>query len=113
MKSLLHRFSAGLVIGIASSVPGVSGGTIAVFVKVYEKMVWATSHIFKSFKKSMGILLPIGIGSICASIPMFFFMEQALENFLFGAVCVFAGFITGSLPSLVDETKALKEILEK
>ena len=38
----------GMLMGIANIVPGVSGGTIAVMLKIYEKMIDHMDQFFKS-----------------------------------------------------------------
>ena len=108
MKTWFKRFLAGLGVGVASSIPGVSGGTIMVILKIYEGIIWATSHLFKEFKKAVKYLLPIILGAFTAAVPMIFVMDYALRGFLFGAVCIFAGFIIGSIPSITDEIKGEK-----
>ena len=52
VKEWFKQLLVGIGIGVASAIPGVSGGTIAVILKVYEKIVWAVSNIFKSFKRN-------------------------------------------------------------
>ena len=54
----------GAVIGIANIIPGVSGGTMAVTMGIYDKMIGAVNKIFKKFKESIKILIPIGIGMV-------------------------------------------------
>ena len=108
VKNWLKTILAGIGIGISSAVPGVSGGTVAVILKVYEKIVWATSNIFKEFKKAIIILLPILLGILIGAIPTIFLMDYALEGFVFGVVCIFAGFIIGSFPQITKEVKDVK-----
>ena len=108
MEKWYKRLLAGLGVGIASSIPGVSGGTIMVILKVSEGIIWATSHLFTEFKKAIKYLLPILLGAFAAAVPMIFVMDYALKGFLFGAVCIFAGFIIGSIPSITDEVKGVK-----
>lgn len=108
----IKRLLVGVGIGVGSAIPGVSGGTIAVIFNLYEKFVWAVSNIFKKFKEAFIILLPIVIGIVIGVVPMIILMDKALEGFLFGTVCVFAGFITGSIPKIVDEVKGEKPTLK-
>ena len=54
----------GAIIALANIIPGVSGGTIAVILGVYEKLIWAVSNIFKHFVQAFKILLPTLIGLI-------------------------------------------------
>ena len=55
MKFLID-FIKGGIIGIANIVPGVSGGTLALMLGVYNKMLGAISGLLKQFKKSVKIL---------------------------------------------------------
>ena len=105
IKEWLKNLLAGMAIGVGSSIPGVSGGTIAVILGVYEKLIWAVSNIFKAFKKAVIYLLPMVLGMVLAIIPMVYLMDKALNYFLFGIVCLFAGFIIGSIPGITDEVK--------
>ena len=109
MKNVLKRILAGIGIGVGSAIPGVSGGTIAVILHVYESFIWSISHLFKEFKKAIVILLPIVLGIVIGLVPTIILMDKALEGFIFGVVCVFAGFIVGSLPKITAEIKG-KEI---
>lgn len=108
MKDWLKRFLSGLGIGVGSAIPGVSGGTIAVIFNVYEKLIWAISNLFKEFKKAIIILIPILLGVVIGIIPTIILMDKALESFLFGVICIFAGFIIGSMPKITGEIKGVK-----
>ena len=108
MKNWLKTFLAGMGIGFGSAVPGVSGGTIAVILKVYDKLIWAVSNILKHFKEAIRVLLPILIGVVVALIPTIYLMDKALNGFVFGVICIFAGFIIGSIPGIKDEVKDIK-----
>mgnify|MGYP002514540090 CR=1 FL=1 len=52
MKSLkMHIFNVlkGICIGIANVIPGFSGGTMAVMLKVYDLFVYCFANIFNKF----------------------------------------------------------------
>ncbi len=108
VKDWFKRFGAGAAIGVAAAIPGVSGGTLAVILKVYEKLIDAVNNLFKHFVKSILYLLPILVGAVVALIPAFFLLDYALDGFVFGIVCLFAGFIIGSFPGIVDEVRGQK-----
>ena len=108
MNKHLKVFLAGMGIGLGSAIPGVSGGTIAVIFGVYEKIVWAVTNVFKHFKDSIKVLIPTLLGVILAIIPTVYLMDKALNNLLFAVICIFAGFIIGSLPGIKDEVKDVK-----
>ena len=108
VKEWFKTLFSGMAIGFGSAVPGVSGGTIAVIFGVYEKIIWAVSNIFKHFKEAFRVLLPTLLGVVLALIPTIYLMDKALYGFVFGVICIFAGFIIGSIPGITDEVKDVK-----
>ena len=96
----------GMAIGTAIIVPGVSGGTIALVFGAFKRIVDAVDNLFsKNFWKSLLILLPFLIGSIIAVAALVFPFQLAFKYCLFSIVCLFAGFILGSIPGITDELK--------
>lgn len=96
----------GMAIGTAIIVPGISGGTIALIFGAFKRIVDAVDNLFtKKFFASLLILLPFLIGSIVAVAALVFPFQLAFEYCLFSIVCLFAGFILGSIPRLTDELK--------
>ena len=108
MKKWVKLLLGGIGIGAGSAVPGVSGGTIAVIFGVYNKIIWAVSNIIKHFKQAIVIILPALLGLIIGFIPTYYLMHKALYGFVFGVICIFAGFIIGSIPGIKDEVKNVK-----
>lgn len=99
----------GMAIGTAIIVPGISGGTIALVFGAFKKIVDAVDNLFtKFFWKNLLILLPFLIGSIIAVAALVFPFQLAFEYCLFSIICLFAGFIIGSLPGIVDQVKEKK-----
>ena len=96
----------GIAIGTAIIVPGVSGGTIALVFGAFKRIVDAVDNLFtKNFWRSLLILLPFLIGSILAVAALVFPFQLAFKYSLFSIVCLFAGFILGSIPGITDELK--------
>jgi len=52
----------GFIIGIAFIIPGVSGGTLAIYLGVYQGILDSIDNLFKQFKRSFMYLLPIFLG---------------------------------------------------
>lgn len=53
----------GMLIGASDLIPGVSGGTIAIILGIYDRLIEAISGFFsKEWKKHIGFLLPLAIG---------------------------------------------------
>jgi putative membrane protein len=107
-KNWFKKFLAGMGIGAGAAIPGVSGSAVAVVLKVYESIIWAVTNFRKKFSRSFAILLPILLGIIFAVIPCVWLFDRALEQFVFGIICIFAGFLIGSFPGVVDEIRKVK-----
>ena len=96
----------GMAIGTAIIVPGISGGTIALVFGAFKKIVDAVDNLFtKNFWRSLLILLPFLLGAIISVAALIFPFQLAFEYCLFSIVCLFAGFIIGSLPGITDQVK--------
>ena len=107
-NNFFRFFLSGMGIGAGAAIPGVSGGTIAVIFKVFDKIIWAVSNLFKKFKEAIFILLPVVLGAVLAAVPCLILFKVALDGFVFGIVSLFAGFIIGSFPSITSEVKGVK-----
>ena len=70
----------GIVIGIANVIPGVSGGTMAVSMGIYDKLISSVTGLFKHFKQSMKLLIPLGIGMVIGIVGFGFLLEYLLAN---------------------------------
>jgi putative membrane protein len=90
----------GLAIGTAAIIPGISGGTIAFMLGIYDQIIDAIVSIRLQTKKSLQVLLPVGVGVVVAIGLLTYPMGLALMYAPFPTVTLFAGFIVGSLPQL-------------
>lgn len=100
----------GIAIGIANAVPGVSGGTIAVITKIYNKLLEAITPNIKKLIKNMPFLIPVGVGMLigilaAAKLLGFLFNEYNVPTQLF-----FIGVIIGSIPMIYKECTAEKKL---
>lgn len=100
----------GIAIGIANAVPGVSGGTIAVIVKIYDKMLEAITPNIKKLIKNLPFLIPVGVGMLigvlaAAKLLGFLFDEYNVPTQMF-----FVGVVIGSMPMIYKECTAEKKL---
>lgn len=93
----------GMFIGIANIIPGVSGGTIALSMGIYDKLIGAVSNFLKDWKKSVLTLLPILIGCGIGLIGFTFAIEYLLSEHTFVTCMTFIGLILGGLPVLIRQ----------
>ncbi len=102
-KNFLLDTAKGAAIGVAMIIPGVSGGTLAVLMNVYDKLIGAISNILKDFKNSVKTLLPIMLGAVLAVAAAYFPLKYALRHAPFPTVMLFAGLMLGSCPKMVKD----------
>lgn len=98
----------GAVIGISNIIPGVSGGTMAVSMGIYDKLIHCITHLFKEFKKSILFLLPIVIGAGVAIVASSFGLEYLFGNYPVPTNLLFIGLILGGLPAITKKVKGSK-----
>lgn len=91
----------GLLIGVAGIVPGVSGGTLAVSMGVYDQIIGAVSHLFRKPGQSVRILFPYGVGMLVGIGGLAFVIETLFGNFPFATSMAFLGLILGGIPALL------------
>ena len=94
----------GAAIGLAMIIPGVSGGTLAVLMGVYDKLIDSISNLFKQFKKSFFFLLPVALGAVLAFAALYYPLKYALDGAPFPTIMLFAGLMLGSIPDLVSKS---------
>lgn len=105
---MLKNILKGVVIGIANIIPGVSGGTMAVSMGIYDKMIHCVTHLFKEFKKSVQFLLPIFIGAGIGLLGLTFVIQAAFERFPMPTNLLFIGLIVGGLPAVWKKVQGQK-----
>jgi len=96
----------GVVIGIANIIPGVSGGTMAVILGIYEKLTTAIGELItnkRKFKENFFFLFLIFIGVIIgilifAKIFVVLFKINLAKQLIF---IIFLGLILGSIPLIL------------
>ncbi len=108
LKSWLKSALLGFFIGLAVIVPGISGSTVAIIFKLYDKLLYAISNILKKFVICVLFLIPIVIGVIIGFGVGFIGIKQLLEIIPFAIIGLFAGLMIGAFPAIKDEIKGEK-----
>ena len=108
MKDKLYLVLKGFLLGIANIIPGVSGGTLALTLGIYQDLIGAISHFFKKFKKNIAFLLPLGIGMILAILLGSKVISYCLDKFTLPTTLFFIGLIVGGIPLLTKKLKGKK-----
>ena len=105
MKDKVLLILKGFVLGIANIIPGVSGGTLAITLGIYERLIEAISHFFGNFKNNLKFVMFLGIG-ILISLALFSnVIGFCLDNYQFATILFFIGIILGGMPILFKKVK--------
>ena len=106
--NMFKNIIKGMMIGIANIMPVVSGGTLAVSMGIYDKLIHCITHILSEFKESMKFLLPIFAGAGIALVALTFVIEALFEYYPIPTNLLFIGLIVGGLPPVVTKVKSHK-----
>lgn len=105
MKESIILILKGFIMGIANIIPGISGGTLAITLGIYEKLINTISHFTKNIKENIKFILLLGIGMVI-SIGLFSnIIGYCLDKFPFATILFFIGFILGGMPILFKKVK--------
>lgn len=110
MKENIMLILKGFALGIANVIPGVSGGTIAVILGIYEKLIDILSNLKTKLKENFKYLLFLAIGLILAIGLFSNAVTFCLKNYPFATILFFIGFIIGGMPPLLNKVKSKIDI---
>ena len=97
MEKLVLALKA-LIIGGSMLVPGVSGGTMALLLGIYNDMISAVSSFFKDKKKNAIYLVFVGIFAIIGMMLFAKPLSMLTEKYNFVMMYFFLGAVAGSVP---------------
>lgn len=109
--SSIKLFFSGILIGLANLIPGVSGGTIAVVLGIYDELITALSECIPNPVKSRDsfiLLFLVGCGAIAG---IYFFsglIDTLLTTYTFPTLFFFMGLIVGSVPVVYRSHKKME-----
>jgi len=109
--SIIIEIIKGMIIGIANVIPGLSGGTIAVSMGIYEKLIHTINNIFKTplkcIKEIWTYIVGIGLGIIVAVFGITYLFEVSPIP----TAMLFVGLVLGAIPTIggkIDERNISK-----
>ncbi len=108
-------YICGLLMALADSVPGVSGGTIAYLLGYYEDFIGSLNSLMTlkgdkterkaNLKKSLNFLVRLGIGWIVGFVSAVLILTKVFESHIYQISSLFIGFILFSIPVICYEEK--------
>ena len=102
MLNYIKKIIAGIAVGIANVIPGVSGGTIAVVFGVYSDLIGAASLDIKTIKANFKIYLCLFGGMGLGALLFARLFKLVYERFPIQTNFFFVGLIVGSIFIIFD-----------
>lgn len=106
LKNNLLLIIKGFIIGSSMSVPGVSGGTMAIILGIYDKLISSISNFLKDIKGNILFLFKVCLGAGVGIGTLSFLIKWLLEKFPLPISFFFLGAVIGGIPALYKKTKA-------
>jgi putative membrane protein len=92
----------GFLMGITDLIPGVSGGTMAIILGVYDRLLEALSGFFsKKWRQQLSFLVPLAIGIVSALLLFSRLIAYLLQNYFEPTQFFFLGLIIGIIPFII------------
>lgn len=105
LKKPFIEIFKGISIGIAFAIPGFSGGTMAVILGVYERLISGIGNIYRHPIKIIKELFFLLVGTVIGILGGFLGIAALLKYFPIPTVLFFVGLVIGSLPSIFNRAK--------
>ncbi|WMJ23906.1 DUF368 domain-containing protein [Paludicola sp. MB14-C6] len=112
IKKLFENIFKGLGVGASMLLPGVSGGTMAILLGIYDELITAIGSFFKNTKKNLFLLSTFGIGSVTGIILFSKPILYVTTTYKMPMFYLFIGAILGGLPVLYKKSN-VKEVASK
>jgi putative membrane protein len=99
----------GFFVGIALIIPGLSGGTLAIYLGIYEKLLHSIGHIFSEFKKSLQFLIPLFIGIGVSIVALAKLLGYLIDLNSFMVLFFFMGLLVGGVKDIYGQANPHNE----
>ena len=97
----------GALMGISNIIPGVSAGTIALIVGIYDELLVSVRDFFSpKIKRTLPFIIPLAIGVVGGILAFSWLISWLLTNAFEPVQFFFLGLILGVLPFLFREAEA-------
>jgi len=94
----------GILVGFGAILPGISGGTLLIAFGMYKPIIDLLSNPIKNIKKYILMLGFFAIGLFIGFVGLSGLAAYLMEKNTTVLTCVFAGFIFGTVPELLEDS---------
>ena len=104
MNKHIRNFLNGLAFGITETIPGVSGGTIAIILDFYDELIRSINNFTKDYQKYLKFFIPLLIGAATGVLTFSSIASFLLTNYSFPTMLFFIGLVVGIIPHIYTKT---------
>ena len=104
VKHVINIFY-GILLGVSNVIPGVSAGTMAVVLNIYDELLGAVSLKKEHLKKNFIFLATIGIGAVIGILAFSNAITFLFERYNMPTHFLFIGIILGSIPMIIKHAR--------
>ncbi len=110
VKQDVSRLIQGMIVGAGAILPGVSGGVLCAAFGLYMPLMQLLAHPVRELKKSWRMWLFVIIGVGVGFLGLAYGVSALLDNEPTAsiAMCLFAGLVAGTLPTLFREAHTVE-----
>ncbi len=106
---MIMKILGGFLMALADSVPGVSGGTVAFILGLYDDFINSLNNIISKDKEkrkaAILFLLKLGIGWVVGMASAAIVITSIFESHIYAISSLFIGFVLFAIPLIVIEEK--------
>ncbi|RRC93124.1 DUF368 domain-containing protein [Erysipelotrichaceae bacterium OH741_COT-311] len=103
----------GIIIGVSNVIPGVSGGTMAIILNIYDKLMELVTLNISVIKKNLSFIIPLLLGVAVGIVGFSKLMKLSLQYYPTQTFFCFIGIVLGSLPLILHKAKQHESIQTK
>lgn len=103
-KEHARNFVNGIIAGIASVLPGVSGGLILVLCGCYERLIEDIGNLRRKLVPEFMFLLFLGLGLLVGMLLCTVFLDYTMDLFAAPMMALFFGLILAQIPEVMKLT---------
>lgn len=103
MKKSMFVFLKGMAVGSTMLIPGVSGGTMAMILGIYDRLVQAVASFFENWKEHLWLLLLFALGGGTGMLLLARPLLYALGRFPMPMGYFFLGAVMGGIPLIMKK----------
>lgn len=107
-KDSIVTFLKGMWIGGTMTVPGISGGSMAMILGIYDRLIKAVNHAIKLEKESLLFLLRFLVGAVIGLVLFSKAVPYLLTQFPYPMHFFFLGCVVGGIPMIFRAAQVKK-----